>query len=254
MRKKQIVYLKTSQIKRSPLSLRSTLCPYELKGLALSIKAVGIIEPLLVRINEEGEYELVSGNRRLLAAQEVGILKIPCIVTKADQLISYVWAISENTKRQNLSPFEEAEALERLANLYSLSDDAAAQKLGISPSSYAFKRELLGISLNQRKQMESAGLDEQYARLLLKLPEFERKDALDKIIAEEMSFKEAEELVDQLLNPKKEKCVKTAIGDIRLFSNSLNKMIETMKLGGIKAQSQRIETDAFIEYKVTFIK
>lgn len=254
MKERQIVYLKTSQIKKSPISLRSSLCPYELQRLASSIKAIGLIEPLIVRINEDGEYELVSGNRRLAAAEEAGISRLPCIIKKADSLPAYIIAICENTQRKNLTPFEEAEALERLSKFYNLSDETAAQKIGLSPSAYSFKRELLGLKMQQRQQIEAAGLDERYARLLLKLPDHARKDMLDKIIAEEICFAEAEKLVEQTINPPKERCVKTVIKDLRLFSNSLNKMIDTMKLGGINAQSQRIETDACIEYKVTILK
>ena len=254
MKERQIVYLKTSQIKKSPILLRSTLCPYELQRLALSIKAVGIIEPLIVRINEDGDYEVVSGNRRLLAAEQAGLLRLPCIVKKTDSLPAYIVAISENIQRKNLTPFEEAEALERLVKLYDLTDEAAAQQLGFSPSAYTFKRELIGIKAQLRERIEAAGLGERHARLLLKIPEESRDGVLDKIIAEELGVAEAEKVVNEALNPKKEKVIKTVIGDLRLFSNSLNKMVDTMKMSGIKASSQRVETENSIEYRVTILK
>ncbi|MBR6743151.1 MAG: ParB/RepB/Spo0J family partition protein [Clostridia bacterium] len=254
MKDRRIVYLKLSEIKKSRTPLRASICPYELKKLAASIKALGIIEPLIVRVDEQGEYELISGNRRLAAAREAGLSRLPCIIKKADSLPAYLWAICENTQRKNLTPFEEAEALERLISLYDLNADTAAEELGISPSAYSFKLALLSLNVSLRKRMETAELGERYARLLLQIPEELRESTLDKIIAEELCFADAKSLIEEILSPPKSRFVKKAIGDIRLFSNSLNKMVDTMKMGGINAVSEKNETDSHIEYKVTITK
>ncbi|MBO5908581.1 MAG: ParB/RepB/Spo0J family partition protein, partial [Clostridia bacterium] len=163
----------------------------------------GVIEPLIVWVNEQGEYELIAGNRRLAAAQEAGLSRLPCIIKKADSLPAYLWAICENTQRKNLTPFEEAEAIERLISLYDLNADTAAEELGISPSAYSFKLALLSLNVSLRKRMETAELGERYARLLLQIPEELRESTLDKIIAEELCFADAKSLIEEILSPPK---------------------------------------------------
>ena len=254
MKDKQIVYLKLNEIKKSRTPLRFDPCPYELKRLVASIKACGVIKPLIVRINENSEYEVISGNRRLVAAALAGLSSVPCIVKRKDNLSSLILAICENTSGVNLNFFEEAEALYLLQSKYKLSVNDAAQKVGLSPSAFKFKTALLGLSSLVRQRIKAADLGEDYARLLLKLPENSRETALDKIIAENLSLTEADKLVAKLLTPPKTKFTKAVISDPRLFSNSLNKMVDTMKLSGINAVSEQYETENGIEYKITIPK
>lgn len=254
MKDKQIVYLKTSEIKISRTMLRSSICPYALNRLASSIKSRGIIEPLLVRINENSEYEVISGNRRLAAAKQVGLMSVPCIIKKADALLSHLWAFCDNTYRERLTPFEEAEALGELVSRYKLTQNTAAQSVGLSPSAYSYKTALLKLNMPIRQRLDASDLGEDYARLLLKLPEDMREEVLDKIIMEKLCFADAEKLIQKLLTSPKSRFVKTAIGDVRLFANSLNKMVDTMKLSGINAVSEQNETKESIEYKVIIPK
>ena len=86
----------------------------ELEGLAQSIRLNGIIQPLNVRIRDDGLYELIAGERRLRAARMAGLTKIPCIVMKASDEKSALYALLENLQRQDLSFFEEALAMEKL--------------------------------------------------------------------------------------------------------------------------------------------
>lgn len=254
MKDKQIVYLKIKEIKKSRTPLRLNLYGNELKRLAASIKACGILKPLIVRINENSEYEIISGNRRLDAAALAGLSRVPCIIKRKDNLSSLVLAICENTTSLNLNFFEEAEALYLLQSKYKLSINAAAEKVGLSPSAFKFKTALLNLSSPIRQRIESVSLSEEYARLLLKLPENARENAIEKIIAESLTLSDAEKLINKLLSPPKTKFTKMVIGDVRLFSNSLNKMVDTMKLSGINAVSEQNETKESIEYKVIIPK
>ena len=124
------------------------------------------------------------------------------------------------------------------------------------------------LSPEAKSRISAAGLTERHARALLRLPAEERENALDKIIAEGLSLYQTEELINSILNPDQIKTPtqntsteeiikpirKAAIGDIKLFSNSLSKLICTMQNAGITANSKKSETENYIEYKVRIFK
>lgn len=254
MKEKKILYLKVSELRKSRTQIRSDFDEVSLNKLASSIKAFGVINPLIVRINEKSEYEIVSGNRRLEAAVLAGQTVIPCTVQKRDDLSSLILSICENTSFKNLNIFEEAEALYALISKHKLSIEDASLKVGLSPSAFNFKISLLRLNSILRERLLSADLSEDFARLLLRLPEDLRDSLLDKIILEKLSFSNAEKEAERMLDAKKSLFSKVAIKDARLFKNSLNKMVDTMNLSGIKVVSETFETENGIEYRVTIPK
>ena len=254
MKEKKILYLKVNELTKSRTPVRTDCDDIGLNKLAASIKAFGVINPLIVRINEKSEYEIISGNRRLEAAILAGQAVIPCIIQKSDNLSSLVLSICENTSFKNLNFFEEAEALYTLVSRYKLSVEKAALKVGLSPSAFNFKISLLKLNSVLREQILSANLGEDFARLLLRVPEDLRESLLDKIILEKLSFSDAEKEAERMLDAKKSLFSKAVIKDARLFKNSLNKMVDTMNLSGIKVVSETYETENGIEYRVTIPK
>ena len=119
----QIQLLTHDLIKPNPQQPRVRFNYNELEGLACSIRANGILQPINVRALENGEFELISGERRLRAARMIGMTKIPCIVMNASDQQSALFAIIENVQRENLDFFEEAVAIEKLMTEYGLSQD-----------------------------------------------------------------------------------------------------------------------------------
>lgn len=254
MKEKKILYLKVKDIKKSRASQRGKIDPYKLNHLAQSIKVCGIINPLIVMINENGEYEIISGNRRLEAAVLAGLSLVPCIVIKSNKLSSLILSLSENTSHEGLHFFEEAEALYTLVKEHKLTIIDAAFKVGISPSALSLKTSLLRLSSIIKNRIIEEGLSEEFARVLLKVEEGKREAFLEKIIAENMSLKAAEAEAQRLNSAQKSRYAKTVIGDPKLFSNSLNKMVDTMNLSGIRVLSETRETENSIEYRVTIPK
>lgn len=235
---------------------RKTFDQYELTLLCESIKENGVLQPLVVRI-QQGKYLLIAGERRLRAAKMAGLKKVPCIIRKADDLTADCFTIIENLLRRDLSVFEEAEGISRLINVYGISQCEVAEKIGIAQSTLSNKLRLLKLDEILRKRITAARLSERHARSLLRIPEEKRSEALDYIIAKQLTIPETEEYIDRLLSPKKEKkepIRKCAIGDVRLFANSLAKMVDTMRLGGIAATTTKNETDTHIEYTVLITK
>lgn len=260
---KKLFMLKPEDIEPSQNQPRKSFDEYELKLLADSIHTSGIIQPLSVRKTSDGKYELIAGERRLRAAVMAGLRRVPCVLHKTDEATAALYSVIENLQRSNLTPFEAAEGLERIISVYGMSQTEVAARLGIAQSTLSNKLRLLKLSNTIRERITAASLTEHHARALLRLPEEKQCEALDRIIAEGMTLKQAEEYINEILNPKQPQSEpeiaekpfrKMAIGDMRLFTNSLSKLIDTLQNAGIDAHSRKYETDKYIEYKVRINK
>lgn len=260
---KKLLMLKPDEINISATQPRKNFDEYELKLLADSIAANGIIQPLAVRKGKDGKYQIIAGERRFRAAKMVGLRRIPCVIHTADEQTAAILSLTENLQRQNLSVFEEARALDRLINYYGITQSEAAIKLGIAQSTLSNKLRLLNLSDTMQERIVKARLTERHARALLRLPEDKRDGVLDYIIAEGLTLSQTEKYIESLLSPKpiesttpeaKKPTRKQAIGDIRLFYNSLSKLVNTLQSSGISARTRKTETSKYIEYKVRINK
>lgn len=265
---RRILMLKPDDIIPAPHQPRKSFDEYELRVLADSIMANGIIQPLTVRKGDGGKYILISGERRLRAARMAGLRRVPCVLHRTNEMTSALYSLTENMQRADLNFFEEAEAISRLITDFGLTQSEIAARLGIANSTVSNKMRLLKLSNEIKERITASSLTERHARALLRLPSEERQDALDKIIAEGLNLYQTEELINGILNPEsaeeKEEPIaceedtkpvrKAAIGDIKLFSNSLSKLLCTMQNAGITANSKKHETDKYIEYKVRIFK
>lgn len=232
----------------------------DLNALSQSIAENGILQPLTVRKVSTTEYELIAGERRLRASVMAGLHKVPCIVIKCSEKESAVYALLENLQRSDLGMFEEARGVSRLIRRYGLTQQEAAVKLGKTQSTIANKLRLLRLTYEEQEWIENAGLSERHARALLKLgDEGARREALSKIISENLNVQQSENLINLMLSPspknnKKQGTSKAVIKDVRIFVNTINKAIDTMRLAGIDAQSDKTDTDNFIEYTIRIPK
>ena len=232
----------------------------DLNALSQSIAENGILQPLTVRKVSASEYELIAGERRLRASVMAGLRKVPCIVIKCSEKESAVFALLENLQRSDLGMFEEARGVSRLIRRYGLTQQEAAVKLGKTQSTIANKLRLLRLTYEEQEWIENAGLSERHARALLKLgDEGARREALSKIISENLNVQQSENLINLMLNSspknnKKQGTSKAVIKDVRIFVNTINKAIDTMRLAGIDAQSDKTDTDNFIEYTIRIPK
>lgn len=232
----------------------------DLNALSQSIAENGILQPLTVRKVSTTEYELIAGERRLRASVMAGLRKVPCIVIKCSEKESAVYALLENLQRSDLGMFEEARGVSRLIRRYGLTQQEAAVKLGKTQSTIANKLRLLRLSYEEQEWIENADLSERHARALLKLgDEGARREALSKIISENLNVQQSENLINLMLNSspknnKKQGTSKAVIKDVRIFVNTINKAIDTMRLAGIDAQSDKTDTDNFIEYTIRIPK
>lgn len=247
----KVVQIETDKIAPNPYQPRRGFD--DLEGLAQSIMQNGILQPLTVR-RENGEIQLVSGERRLRAAKLLKMETVPCIIVEMSGRNSAVMALIENIQRQDLSVFDEAEAIARLIDFYGMTQEDAASKLGKSQSTIANKLRILKLGQEVRDKITEYGLTERHARALLKLPADKQLEAAETIHSRGLNVEATERLADAMLQKQSEaeslRKRSVVLKDVRLFVNTLNKAVEMMKAAGINADSKKIQQEDFIEYIV----
>ncbi len=263
---RKLLMLRPDEIIPNPNRIRRSFSEHELRQLADSIATTGIVQPISIRRNYNGNYELISGERRLRAARIAGLRRIPCVLHRVDDITASFYSVVENLQRSNLNIFEEAESIHALISRYNITQTETAIRLGIAQSTLCNKLRLLQLSPNLQERILYAGLTERHARALLRLPINKRSEFLDVIIAEGLTLKQTEEAIKRILQPdpepeevppppkETEPKRKISIGDVRIFANSLSKLVDTMQSAGIDARSKKTETDKYIEYKVRISK
>ena len=252
----QIFLIPQEQIVPNPNQPRKRFDYDELEGLAQSIRQNGILQPVTVRQTEDGKFELISGERRLRAARLVGLSKIPAIVTEIDNKNSAVFSLIENLQRQDLDFFEEAEAMDRLLTDYGMSREELSSKLGKARSTISNKLRLLQLPEDMRYRLSRAGLTERHARALLLLENDDRRArALGIMIDRHLTVSESERLIEQMLSKEgKQRNNFRGIRDVRVFINTLNPAVDTIRRAGVDADAAKSETPEYIEYIVRIPK
>ena len=246
---KRISFISTELIIPNPMQPRRTFEPKALAELSDSISRYGVLQPLTVRRLAHG-YELVAGERRLRAAKLAGLAEVPCLVMDISPVESSLIALVENLQRRDLDFIEEAEGLMKLIELYGLSQEEAARRVGRSQSAVANKLRLLRLSPDILGIIKQARLTERHARALLRLEtEADRVNVLGSIIKRGLSVAKTEEYIDYYLGQKNEPPVKKGgrttyvLKDVRVFLNTVTRGMDMMKRSGIDAQQSRSDTD-----------
>ena len=185
--------------------------------LAESIKAQGIMQPILVRRLSEGEnagkYEIIAGERRFRASRLAGLAEVPVLVRDVPNESAAAMALIENIQREDLNPLEEAQGLARLVKEFGLTHEQAAQAVGRSRSAASNLLRLLNLADPVQTMLMAGDLDMGHARALLALDRASQITAGNQIAAKKLSVREAEALVKKLgaefnlvpQKPKKEK-------------------------------------------------
>lgn len=247
--KSVIENIKLDSIYPSPNQPRVIFDEYELICLAQSIKENGIIQPITVREITEGRYELIAGERRVRASKIAGLTEIPAIVTEHSDEESAVLSVIENIQRCDLSFFEEAEAIRKLITYKNITQEQLAQKLGKSQSTIANKLRLLKLSQSIRNLISGYGLNERQARAILKLPEDKRESAVEEIHRLGLNVSQTDKYIEVLLNPERRKKKPTwTFTEKRLYINSINKTLDTMKKSGVPFESEKSIDDGILTY------
>lgn len=193
--------LPVDMIKPGQYQPRSVFDTDKLEELAESIRHQGIIQPVVVRVFSDDEYELIAGERRWRAAQLAGLQEIPAIIREVPDEIAIAMALVENIQRENLNPMEEASALSRLIEEFQMTHQEAGDAVGRSRSAVSNLIRLLELSESVRELVDAHYLEMGHARALLSLDDRLQAQAAREVVRKGLSVRETEQLVRRLKNP-----------------------------------------------------
>ena len=186
----------------SPYQPRTTIDTEALEALAQSIRAQGIVQPVVVRPSADGRsYELIAGERRWRAAQLAGLGEIPAIVRDVPDEHALGIALIENIQREDLNPVEEATALRRLIDEFGLTHQEVADAVGRSRAAVSNLLRLLDLDKTVRRMLENGEIEMGHARALLGLDEARRAAAAAEVLAKGLNTRQTEAMVRRLRQP-----------------------------------------------------
>ena len=257
----KVYYVPIEKIVPNPYQPRRVFDRTSIDELCLSIRQYGILQPLLVR-KVDDVYELIAGERRLKAAGQAGLKEIPVILKQFDETDAAVVALIENLQRRDLSYWEEAKAFDTLIRVHGMTQEMIADRVGKNQSTIANKLRLLRLSETVKRQLVMNKLSERHARALLRLhDETIQLEILNEIVTKNLNVQETEKLVEKALlacqkkEMQKKKEAKLGISkDLRLFFNTINKAIESMKQAGVMARAEKTDHENYIKYSIIIPK
>lgn len=221
-----------------------------LDDLAASIAEYGVLQPLLVARSDNGEYVLIAGERRLRASKLAGLKDVPAIVSSYTKQQSAEIALIENLQREDLHYLEEAEGYETLMTQFNLTQEAMALRVGKKQSTIANKLRLLNLPSEIRTVLKEKQLTERHGRALLKLKNKEQQEQVLKLILKNgWNVKQTDEYIAKFLADKAPKPKKrlVIVNDVRIYLNSVKKIVSTINDAGIPAQiKQEVDGDDVI--------
>lgn len=189
---------------------RRDMHPDALEELAESIKAQGIMQPIVVRPLSRNRYEIIAGERRWRAAQLAGLAEVPALVRDVPDEAAIAMSLIENIQREDLNPIEEAIALSRLQKEFELTQQEVAEAVGKSRAAVANILRLMSLSSDVKKMLEYGDLEMGHARALLPLSDMEQLEAARTVVAKGLSVRQTEALVRRMVQEKEQGKKKTS--------------------------------------------
>ncbi len=190
--------IEIDKIRPNPYQPRTSFDPERLKELVASIKEKGVVQPVILRVKGEG-YELVAGERRLRAAREVGLAKIPAVIREIAESEMLEIALIENIQREELNSIEEAEAYQQLVSHFGFTQEDLAQKVGKDRSSVVNSLRLLKLPPQIQDLLRKGELSAGHARAILGLEGYSQQiEAAERVVRYGLSVRKTEVLINRL--------------------------------------------------------
>lgn len=260
---RKISEIPLGQIVRNPFQPRREFDEKEIEELAASIENYGLIQPIVVREQGKG-YQIIAGERRYRACHYLGLKEIPAIIEEMDDEQMAAVSLIENLQRRELNYFEEASAYSILINVFGMTQEEVARKVGKSQSAVANKMRLLKLSEPVRSYINTGTVSERHARALLRLQSGEAQmDVLQKIYEKDLTVKETEEMVERLrenlITPENKgrnshQAVSIFIKDARIFVNTIKETVRRAKQTGVDMSMQEKEDEQNYEIVIRIAK
>jgi len=239
----------------NPSQPRKSFSDNSIAELAQSIKENGLIQPIVVR-PYSGGYMLIAGERRFRAVKLLQETEIPCIIVQAGDSESDNLSLIENIQRLDLSPMEEALAYQSLLENQKITQEQLAQKIGKSQSSIANKLRLLQLIPEVKEAISNMQITERHGRSLLGLEERQQLALLHKIIADNLTVAQVENLVNQESRQKVtiKKNIISRSSKVLLALNTINEALDRVKNAGIEFDKEEQENDDYYQMIVKIRK
>lgn len=227
--KDELRQIPIDQLQRGKYQPRTHMNPEALEELSASIKAQGVVQPIVARRLSTGSYEIVAGERRWRAAQLAGLETIPAVVRQIPDEAAIAIALIENIQRENLNPIEEANALQRLIDEFGMTHQQVAEAVGRSRAAVTNLLRLLTLNGDVRELLENAKMDMGHARALLALDGKRQSQTAQQVVEKGLSVRETENLVRRLLaQPSGHQSSGNRVdADVRLLTQQLSEKLGT---------------------------
>lgn len=224
---KELQHIALERIQRGKYQPRGDMDQTSLEELAESIKAQGVMQPIVVRSISKNKFEIIAGERRWRAAQLAGLTTIPALLREVSDEAAIAMALIENIQREDLNPIEEAVALQRLQKEFSLTQQEVANAVGKSRASVANLLRLIGLPDEVKTLLTHGDLEMGHARALLGLPVEQQVEAARHVVAKGLTVRQTEALVRNLLADKPVKEKPTIDPDVKRLEQKLAERLGT---------------------------
>ncbi|PTL37690.1 nucleoid occlusion protein [Alkalicoccus saliphilus] len=257
-REETVRQMEVKRLEPNPFQPRTVFNEESIEELASTIQTYGMIQPIVVRENNE-RFEIIAGERRWRAAKHAGMTTVPVVIKDFDDRKTASVALIENLQREGLTSIEEASAYERLLKLHELTQGGLAERLGKSQSTVANKLRLLQLSEKVKEALLNRDISERHARALLRVKEDEvQQKLLEQLIRESWSVKETEAAVDKLQEqaapPPKKRMQKSYSRDTRLALNTIRRSVDMVNESGLKINTAEEEHEEYYQFTIRIPK
>ena len=265
----KFLMLKPSQIKEDKSPKRKHN-PIELEALLGSISASGIIEPLILCKEKGHTYRLISGSKRLFCAREIGMRRVPCIVYNIAAADGRIYSLITSICRYETHYLESAERIREILEQENLESGQLAALIGLKALTVQNKLRLLELSPKIREKLKDFNLSEASARIISRFPESIQNELLERAARENLSERGIQLEISRLLTeekyenidfpaekretPKEAPKRKSSLGDTKLLTNSLLRLVGKAEESGLPATIRTVETEKYTEYKIRIAK
>ena len=217
--------LNINSLKPGVYQPRKEMEPEALEELAASIESQGIIQPIVVRQVESDKFEIIAGERRWRAARKAGLKQVPCVVKNVDDRAAIAMALIENIQREDLNVIEEAIALDRLQEEFSLTHRQVADVIGKSRAAVSNLLRLNQLESDVKSLVSNHQLDMGHARALLALEGEQQVEIAQLVAKKKMTVRQTEQLVKKCLQPEPEAKTEPQDAEAQQMSQKLSEML-----------------------------
>ncbi|HHF3133479.1 TPA: ParB/RepB/Spo0J family partition protein [Vibrio diabolicus] len=222
----ELTDLAIGQLQPGVYQPRKDMAPEALEELAASIQSQGIIQPIVVRQVESGKFEIIAGERRWRAARQAGLKRVPCLVKKVEDRAAIAMALIENIQREDLNVIEEAQALERLQDEFTLTHQQVAEVIGKSRTTVSNLLRLNQLESDVKSLVADKLLEMGHARALLALQGEKQVEVAQQVAKKQMTVRQTEQLVKKCLAPQNEQKGQQEDTEAEQMSHKLSQLLD----------------------------